>query len=195
MRPSTVLPAAGLLVFCAAAACGDDGDARSGSADPCNSIVGPALGCPARAEKPQPVAMTIGAACDKLVQCGVLAGEFFGRGSSTDCSGDDDCGTGVCLANSEGVRTCRYHHLDHFWCVSNFDDRRTDPCNDRHVYSAEELAATLRCIERTSCGALGLPFSEKRVSQSRRAEFDKYTCKDGDSVFTATICDHGLLAY
>lgn len=179
-------------------ACGEDGKPRPGSSDPCDTPIAGVLGC--RADRDPLLAgdtFPIDAAteaCGKLVACGILASEYFSA-TGTECQLKADCGSGECLPNHEGAFRCHYHRLDFFWCVERINERRTNRCDNEDPFTTEEVDAIVRCIERTQCAALGLPFSVKQSDQEAGA-LDAFVCNDGETrVFTATVCDHGLLEY
>jgi hypothetical protein len=182
------------LSFCLAVlfGCGEEGKPGPGYADPCETPMGPVLGCP-----PGPTAPDLPSlydACQRLVTCGILAAEWLGtRGDP--CSQSSDCPGGQCLPTSDGDR-CHYHRLDYRWCTSQLAARRTHPCDSNQSFTDQQVEMAVRCIVSTPCNALGLSFEEKLGSSDNRPDLDKYTCKDGENSFwTATICDHGLLRY
>lgn len=179
-------------------ACGEDGKPRPGSSDPCDTPVAGVLGCRADGDQsPAGDGLTADAAteaCRKLVACGILASEYF-TGSGTECELKTDCGSGECMPNHEGAFRCHYHRLDFFWCVERLNERRANRCDNEDPFTTEEVDAIVRCIDRTQCAALGLPFDVKQGSPEVGA-LDAFVCNDGETrVFAATVCDHGLLEY
>lgn len=183
-----------LALALASMACGEDGQPRSGYSDPCASPVAPVLSCPSSRLPPISAAFTPADACSKLTSCGTLAGEFLER-TGEACSGDDQCGTGECLRTSDGEPRCHQHRLDYLWCVRRLTTGQSDPCDHERAFTAAELESALACIAQTPCEALGLPFGQKRIAFDTRPHMDRYTCAGGRTVFTSTVCDHGLLYY
>jgi len=172
--------------------CGTDGEPGPGYADPCDTAMGPALGCPPAA----PVSassVTITDACHHLVSCGILAGEFLGNVSG-ECSISADCKGGQCLTTSNGDR-CHYPYLDYQWCVGKFSGAEASVCGDTQEFTAGQVSSIIQCITTTPCASLGLQFWQKRISTDDRPELDKITCPDGKANWTATVCDYGLLRY
>ena len=179
--------------------CGEDAAPHPGFRGPCETAVGPVFGCPASGAVGTSafgpgVEATIIDACNRLVSCGQLSAERLVAGAS-ECQSDSDCGTGECLPNKDNAPRCHFHSLDLLWCVERLSKGRADPCDGERDFDQIEVAATLSCIVETSCESLGLPFPEKLLGRDNRADVDKYTCNDGKTVFTATVCDHGLLSY
>ncbi len=181
--------------------CGDDFTANSGYADPCTTTMAGVLGCPAAS--PAPKVPTVYDACQKLVDCGTLAGEFLHRQSS-ECTDNDSCTDrpgGECLPYRE-TEQCYYPYLDYQWCLHRLSALAdlTDPCDmDQHP-SVDAVQRAVDCIAVTECSAMGLSFMEKGktrdAEENPRPEKDTYTCSDGETkVWTATICDFGLLYY
>jgi hypothetical protein len=190
--PSLLLPLVALLC----GVCGDDGKPRPGSGDPCAGPLASVLGCSGAAADPLLAASAdeATAACAKLVSCGILAAEDF-SGSGTECESKADCGTGECMPNQEGALRCHYHRLDLAWCVERINTRRLSRCDDKDPFTTEEVEAIVACITRTPCGTLGLPFAAKQHSPEE-GNLDSFVCNDGTTrVFSATVCDHGLLEY
>ncbi len=172
----------GIGVIPASTGCGADGDDPNhadnpvpGYADPCQTPMGGAIGCPASpstspSSRPED-------ACAHLVSCGILATQHevqTGSGSSRHW----------------------VHYLDYRWCVDRFRDPPDRRCSVGGSYGIGEVTAAVQCILATSCGALGAPLSQKDQSSSRRPETDSYFCADGTTkIWTATSCDHGILYY
>jgi len=192
-----------VLVSAALVSCGEEGKPRPGHLDPCQSAVGAVLGCSpteALGQQGQPAAGTgfgVADACNKLVACGQLAGEWFGGYSNIDsCKNDGDCGPGRCLQpEGQKSRRCYVHRMDYAWCVARLSNPSTDRCGSGN-FTQQDVALALECIARTQCIALGLPLAEKLRSSDSRSPVDKFTCKDGKTVVsTISTCDHGLLNY
>ncbi|MCA9664828.1 MAG: hypothetical protein KC503_04545 [Myxococcales bacterium] len=196
LRSRTLPALACIVAVLVASSCGEDGEPRPGATDPCHTAAAGVLGCAAniQATPGGNDTLDVQQACRKLVNCGVLAGELL-NASGTGCAGDADCGTGECLPNKDGTPVCFYHALDYQWCVSRLvGDTNGERCGSGGFQQAE-VDAALRCISRTDCAALGAPFDLKARSRSSRPDIDKYTCNDGSSKYTATVCDAGLLSY
>lgn len=193
--PNFVFGLVGLaLIAWIAAGCGEDGKPSPGFADPCETPMGGAIGCPP-ATGGLPLVATVEQACQRLVSCGILAGEYL-RSSSTSCSKSADCAGGQCLKNANGDDRCHYPYLDYRWCVGGLNPQEASLCGQTQSYSGGQVEATLQCIMTTPCTSLGLLFWQKRISSSDRPELDKITCPDGKTDYwTATVCDHGLLSY
>ena len=163
---SLALGATFVAVLLCALSCGDDNTPATGYSDPCVTPFGPILACEAKT-----VAVnTFGAreACDKLVACGVIAGEFVSN---------------------------NVHRLDFSWCVERLLEPPSSPCDGNRRFSSGEVDAAIACIKTTPCPALGLPLPQKRSSGQSRGELDRYTCANGNATQTATVCDHGILRY
>ncbi|MCC6746511.1 MAG: hypothetical protein IT371_02570 [Deltaproteobacteria bacterium] len=176
-------------------ACGSDGKPTPGVLDPCESPMAGVLGCAAGQRAGITAAQpTIEATCRRLEACGIIGGAFL-RPSGDECKEDSQCGVGSCLPDDKGVPRCRYHYLDHAWCVARLTLGRSDPCGGDRRYGADELASIGRCIDQLACGSLGLPLAAKLGSAEKRPALDKYTCNNGKSMWTATVCDNGLLGY
>jgi hypothetical protein len=110
---------------------------------------------------------------------------------------------GKCLAGDDGRKFCYYKKLDYGWCVGQFSHVKTHPfenplifpCGGTQRYATQEVESILQCISTMPCNALGLPFDYKRRSRSQR-QLDLYRCTNTNAeVWTATVCDHGLLWY
>jgi hypothetical protein len=181
--------------------CGEDGEPGSGHYDPCDTPAAGAMGCPAGAPVTTATqTFTLFDACKKLVTCGILSSDWMGSVSGTECGSSDACKGGQCLPYSKGMR-CHYPLLDYAWCVRRFTTPPSTGCTDEE-FTDQDIAAMLDCIAKTPCGPLGLPFSgkvnadNKQLVSSKDRELDKITCKNElTTIWTATICDHGLLRY
>lgn len=154
------------------------------------------LGCPAA--PPSPRVFTVQDACQKLVGCGVLAGDYVNR-TGPECTDNNSCTTrpgGECLPHGEGHQ-CFFPFLDYSWCVHRLSAlaELADPCDRDQHPGVQAVQQALDCISVTKCPALGLSFIEKRKGREERSEKDKYICSDQTKVWTATICDAGLLSY
>ncbi len=181
--------------------CGDDFTANSGYADPCTTTMAGILGCPAAS--PAPKVPTVHDACQKLVSCNILAGDFLDL-EWTECIDNVSCNArpgGECHPHRDTHR-CYYPFLDYQWCYHRLTDLAalTDPCDRDQHPDEKAVQRAIECIAVTACPAMGLSFTEKRKNQDAeedsRPEKDTYTCSDGETkVWTATICDFGLLSY
>lgn len=200
----------GLLV-----ACGEDGEPGSGFYNPCETPAAGAVGCPTNTtttSPSDPQSATLHDACKKLVTCGLLASEWYGD-ISGECSSSDTCATtpraketggpGKCLPSpSDKTKTvCAYHRLDYTWCVARFSIPGASGCTTQ-PFVDQDITSMIGCITSTQCGTLGLSLERKRFfldhTQLPKTEFelDEITCKNGTTtIWTATICDHGLLRY
>jgi hypothetical protein len=193
LPPRCTAPLVCLLLW---AGCGDFGQPGAGYSDPCATPMGPVLGCREGAGQ---APLSAGEACRKLVSCGILADDYL-LPLAQRCTSDADCGTHLgrkCRAGPSGELVCYYHQLDLFWCTYQLTHITTDPCDRNRSYTAAQVRNALSCIQATSCQGLGLLLTDKLVSSIWRKELDYYTC-DNDSrtsIWTATICDHGLLYY
>jgi len=185
------------------ASCGEDGKPQPGYSDPCSTPMAGVLNCPPGAQE-NIQDFTIYDACEKMVSCGILARSYLRNEGPSDCPEGNTCDIkrgGECLVLPEGGTRCHFPYLDYWWCTSKFTQGlRSDPCatsqESNLPYTAQHLQQALRCIAVTPCAPLGLTFEDKRISSDKRPELDKYTCKDGKTkVWTATICDFGLLSY
>jgi len=173
--------------------CGEEDEPHPGYAEPCETPMRGVLGCPpAGTQTPKPTGPE---ACARLVACGILAGEYYGS-QGQECSASAECQGGKCLPTSSGQR-CHYPYLDYEWCVSKLTDPRSDPCGSDQDFTALQVDSAVRCILSTPCGSLGLSFADKQQSSDKRGDLDKYTCKSDSktTIWTATICDHGMLRY
>ena len=175
--------------------CGDDTSAHPGNAGFCSGALTAAFPCPRQqarrdADDSDP---SVAKACDRLVECGLLAAEFLGSVGQS-CGDDADCGDGRCLEAGNGSLRCHRPYLDRRWCTSRLSLGASDPCGEGRFGQQESLLVR-RCILRTPCHALGLQFADKRRPSSRRPSADNFTCDNGDTVSSATICDPGLLTY
>jgi hypothetical protein len=158
------------------------------------------LDCPAQAINPP--ADSISEACRKLATCNILADTHMHE-SGTACSSSEECNRegrgpgGECLTNEKGESRCYYHNLDYFWCVLRFTQLDNDPCDGNVRFTVDNVQAAIGCIAVTGCSALGASFPEKQQRQNGKvADNDKYVCKNGTTtIWTATICDGGLLEY
>ena len=179
-----------------ASSCGESGKPSPGFAAPCTTPMAGVLGCPAQVSSNVEIDSVVVDACRRLVTCGILAANNL-EASGTGCDTSSNCEQnrgGECIATSSGQR-CHYPNLDYWWCTHRFLGRPNDPCDDS-AYSQTHLDTAVDCILSTeSCQALGLSFSEKKVSAEHRSDLDKYSCKDGKVRWTATICDNGILSY
>ena len=181
-----------MLVVLLGFGCGEDGQPSPGFSDPCDTPMAGTIGCPATPGVRNTTPTTYDA-CQKLVSCGILAGEYLRR-SSTSCSTSADCTGGQCLSTSDGDR-CHWSYLDYRWCVGHLSNPGRDPCTNSQSFTDQQIESALQCIWTTPCTSLGLLFWQKRISQNR-PELDKFTCADGEeTIWTATICDYGLLEY
>lgn len=168
-----------LGVIVALTACGAEGDdpdhadkAVPGWADPCDTPMAGVLGCPATPGSSQQGTRPEDA-CAYLVSCGILADKHERK------SGDN-----------------WVPYLDYRWCVDRLRNPIDRRCDVGGRYSVEEIRSAIACIVSTPCGVLGAPLTEKDQSSSRRPDLDEYFCADGNTqIWTATTCDHGLLAY
>lgn len=182
---------AGLLL----GACGDGG-IPAGYTDPCQTPMAEVLGCPAGSAPAMPA--TAGEACRKLLACGILAEERLVSSTkvcaeTSRCDGDRG---GICLKGSDARFTCHYPKLDLAWCALRLARPGGDPCRAGHDYSAAEAAAAVQCMVQTRCDALGLRLGEKLLPAKFRPELDLVRCDGGKkTVWTATTCDQGILAY
>ncbi|PID38229.1 MAG: hypothetical protein CSB49_06630 [Proteobacteria bacterium] len=173
------LPVLALSMSLALVACGAEGDDPDhadkpvpGWADPCDTPMAGVLGCPATPGSSRSAARPEDA-CVYLVSCGILADKHEVK------SGDE-----------------WRHYLDYRWCTERLRTPIERRCSVGGHYSMQEVSATISCILATPCGVLGAPLSEKDQGTSRRPDFDAFFCADGKTeIWTATICDHGLLAY
>lgn len=164
----------GLLVTALAltlAGCGDDGKPTPGFAGPCDTPMAAVLGCPAGSSGTVAPVPTIEAACERLVTCGILAAEYLVPSGTT-----------------------REHRLDYRWCVDQLRQLPNDPCAGTRL-DADLRDGAVACILTTACTALGLPLAEKLKGGTERPPLDRYSCKNDTAVWTATVCDHGLLRY
>jgi hypothetical protein len=204
MRKSLALIAFGaaLLGLVAAAGCGEETKPHPGYADPCDTPMSSVLDCPSVSVPAEPE-MTTEAACRKLVTCGILAQSYLEPGGGAGCGDATLCKDrpgGKCLVDDKGETRCYYPDLDYYWCTARLTvARRSDPCDPsgQTPFTYQQVEAAVRCIQETQCGTLGLGFSDKQIGDAtKRPELDKYACKDGKTtVWAATICDLGLLAY
>lgn len=158
------------------AGCGADGDDPNhhdvpvpGYAGACSTPMAGVLGCPASPVIPP--AATPEQACGKLVTCGILADQREVK------SGDN-----------------WIHALDYRWCVNRLRDPGDRRCADGR-YTLEEVDLAVRCILATPCATLGAILTQKLENRDKRPDIDEYRCADNTSIWTATVCDHGLLYY
>jgi len=170
-------------------------------------MAGP-LGCPAGTNNGASLdtgEATVEEACDKLVQCGILAESYLGEHGQSGTCPDKPCNAkpgGRCIAVQSGFQ-CFYLYLDRYWCVLQLTALRSqNPCSMSPApaaFTTEDVAMAVSCIMATSCPALGMPFDEKIKSAEHRGEMDLFICKTTTSSnpkrWTATICDNGLLSY
>jgi hypothetical protein len=200
--------AVGVLLLLALGSCGEDNKPLPAYADPCTTPMAGLLSCPAGTINP-PVT-TAADACRKLTDCGILAEKYL-VSNDTNCSGNDECntrgGTNECLANSQGQLKCHYHRLDYTWCLRQLTEMDTDPCPPSYQFSSDQVAGTIHCIDASACTVLGATFADKLRRNDGTdghpavATNDRYVCKQPNSegkvvtVWTATICDAGLLSY
>jgi len=194
LRHSLVLT--GLIL--AVTSCGDQ-DTTSGFADPCDTPMAGVLGCPARSGYPGKT-FTASDACRKLVSCGILAAANYTVLNTTrPCAFDSDCAASsgeACKKASDGRLWCHTPVLDQRWCFIKLSQGGADPCDRTRTFSAQHINGALQCIADTKCEALGLPFSDKVLSKDRRPQMDLFVCeKPKNHIWTATLCDHGLLQY
>jgi len=150
--------------------CGDEGKPTPGFAGPCDTPMAAVVGCPAAGAGSLAPLAAIDGACDRLVSCGILAAEY--------------------LVPAGGSRE---HRLDYRWCVDLLRQPPNDPCAGTRL-DADVRDAAVACILTTPCTALGLPLSQK-LKGSERDPLDRYSCNNDTAIWTATVCDHGLLRY
>jgi hypothetical protein len=200
--------AAGVLLLLALTACGEDNKPLPAYADPCTMPMAGVLACPPATINPP--ATTSADACRKLTTCGILAEKYM-VSNDTNCSSNDECntrgGTSECLANSTGQLKCHYHRLDYTWCLRQLTELDQDPCPPNYQITADQVAAAIHCIDVNACTVLGATFADKLrrtegdATHPAVAMNDRYVCKQPNSegkvvtVWTATICDAGLLSY
>ncbi|MBW2731027.1 MAG: hypothetical protein JRH20_01470 [Deltaproteobacteria bacterium] len=152
-------------------ACGEDDASVPGYTSPCLSPMGSVLDCPASASVPATKNATPEDACERLVQCGILAGERI-------------------------VGDPLHHEFDYRWCLGRLRLPPQDPCESHRRYTPDHVNPAIECMMSTPCVALGEPFSAKFVGGDDSSTIDSYLCPDGTTTrCTATICDHGILNY
>lgn len=177
--------------------CGDGIAPEPGYSDPCQTPMGPVLGCPPGNGSPS--LSTVADACRRLVGCGVLA-DINLVASNKRCSKEADCDEGAgehCMYHSSGKKfVCHLPHLDLRWCVGRLSTGSVDPCDPARGYTAEQLRGIIHCMSVRSCSALGLPFHAKVAPRAVREPLDSYQCFGKQlTIWTATVCDLGLLHY
>jgi hypothetical protein len=152
-------------------ACGDDNKPVPGYSHPCDTPFSGSLDCPP-APPPSRQEIPPETVCSRLVGCAILATDRMVK-----------------------VNNSFVHSLDFRWCIGRFVAGTSHACNTGTRMTYEQVQSAARCIMATPCESLGLPLGQKIKPAASRPKMDSFRCANDTTIWTATVCDHGLLRY